>query len=377
MRITLAIIGASYLQRPLVNKAKAMGLRTICFAWADGAVCKDLVDVFYPISIIEKEQILTICQQERIDGICTIASDIAAPTVAYVAEQMGLVGNSYEASLKANNKNLMRQAFTEAGIPCPKYYCFSQLNNDILTYVQRNMELPLIVKPSDRSGSLNVMKVCNWEDLSLAIVQAQNASFKHEAMVEEYIEGDEISVEYISYNGIHYALQITDKVTTGAPYFVEIEHHQPSALPKAICDNVHVVTQKALSALGVTYGASHSEYRITKDGRIYVIEIGARMGGDFIGSDLVQLSTGYDFVKGVIDVALGNFEIPVRTDNNVCSGVYFLSAATPQVAHYIQNALQYPAIVLAEQTDIELHEITCSAERSGYFIYQDSHKFQI
>ena len=92
---TLAIIGASYLQRPLVEKAKAMGLRTICFAWAEGAVCKDIVDVFYPISIVEKEQILAICQQEKIDGICTIASDVAAPTVAYVAEQMGLVGNSY------------------------------------------------------------------------------------------------------------------------------------------------------------------------------------------------------------------------------------------------------------------------------------------
>jgi hypothetical protein len=95
---TLAIIGASYLQRPLVEKAKAMGLRTICFAWAEGAVCKDLVDVFYPISIVEKEQILDVCQKEHIDGICTIASDVAAPTVAYVAEQMGLVGNSYEAS---------------------------------------------------------------------------------------------------------------------------------------------------------------------------------------------------------------------------------------------------------------------------------------
>ena len=107
---TLAIIGASYLQRPLVEKAKAMGLRTICFAWEEGAVCKDLVDVFYPISIIEKEQILAICRNEYIDGICTIASDVAAPTVAYVAEKMGLVGNSYETALKANNKLLMRQA---------------------------------------------------------------------------------------------------------------------------------------------------------------------------------------------------------------------------------------------------------------------------
>ena len=118
---TIAIIGASYLQRPLVERAKEMGLRTICFAWAEGAVCKDLCDVFYPISITEKEQILHICREEHIDGICTIGSDVAAPTVAYVAEQMGLTGNSYEAAVRAHEKHLMREAFMKAAIPCPHF----------------------------------------------------------------------------------------------------------------------------------------------------------------------------------------------------------------------------------------------------------------
>ena len=343
---TLAIIGASYLQRPLVEKAKAMGLRTICFAWAEGAVCKDIVDVFYPISIVEKEQILAICQQEHIDGICTIASDVAAPTVAYVAEQMGLVGNSYEASLKANNKYLMRQAFVDAGVPCPQFFCVTQCEECFETQINTihsTMYLPLIVKPSDRSGSLGVTKVNTWEQLVPAIEQALSLSFKHEAMVEEFIEGDEISVEYISYSGTHYPLQITDKVTTGAPHFVELEHHQPSALPKAICDEVHRITQKALTALGITNGASHSEYRITPDGRIYVMEIGGRMGGDFIGSDLVLLSTGYDFLRGVIDVALGKFKAPKLTIDKITGVKYICS---------------------------NIQQLTCSADRQGYYIYR-------
>ena len=370
---TLAIIGASYLQRPLVEKAKAMGLRTICFAWAEGAVCNDLVDVFYPISIVEKEQILSICQQEQIDGICTIASDVAAPTVAYVAEQMGLVGNSYEASMRANNKWLMRQAFTSADVPCPQHMCVTTVNVDTL---QNQLTLPLIVKPSDRSGSLAVNKITDWEQLPTALQEAQTASFKGEAMVEEFIEGREISVEFISYQAKHYPLQITDKVTTGAPHFVELEHHQPSTLSADMYDTIYAITERALNALGITNGASHAEYKITDDGRIYIMEIGARMGGDFIGSDLVQLSTGYDFVKGVIEVALGQFEVPVLTDN-AYSGVYFLSAATSQVAHFIQQAQQYHTIVQAEQTDAELHQVTCSAERSGYFIYKDTKKFVI
>ena len=73
--IRIAIIGASYLQLPLVKKAKEMGLETHCFAWDEGAVCKDFVDFFYPISILEKELILEVCRNKSIDGIVSIASD--------------------------------------------------------------------------------------------------------------------------------------------------------------------------------------------------------------------------------------------------------------------------------------------------------------
>lgn len=369
----IAIIGASYLQLPLVQRAREMGIRTICFAWAKGAVCKDVADAFYPISIVEKEQILEICKKEQIDGICTIASDVAAPTVAYVAEQMGLVGNSYECALRANNKYLMRQAFTDAGVPCPRY--FRVIGDLKLEIGELEMGLPLIVKPSDRSGSLGVTKVEKEEDLIPAIKAAQEYSFKHEAMVEQFIKGREISVEFISYQGIHYPLQITDKVTTEAPHFVEIAHHQPADLSKAQYEEIYEFTKRALTALGVTNGASHSEYRITKEGKIYVMEIGARMGGDFIGSDLVQLSTGYDFLRGVIEVSMGTFTEPKQTEHNYC-GVYFLSEATAYLKPIIeQHAL--PKIVKAEITDNELHPLTCSRDRSGYLIYQANKKIEL
>lgn len=371
----LAIIGASYLQLPVVQRAKEMGICTICFAWADGAVCKDVADTFYPISIVEKEQILEICKREQIDGICTIASDTAAPTVAYVAEQMGLVGNSYEASLKANNKCLMRNAFAAANVPSPLFKCLMQGVSELVNEGISEMPLPLIIKPSDRSGSLGVIKVEKEEDLLPAIKAAQDYSFKHEAIVEQFIEGREISVEFISYQGVHYPLQITDKVTTEAPHFVEIAHHQPANLSKAQYDEIYDLTKRALTALGVTNGASHSEYRITKDGKIYVMEIGARMGGDFIGSDLVQLSTGYDFLRGVIEVALGTFNPPQLKEHNH-SGVYFLSEATAHLKPIIeQHAL--PEIVQAEITDPNLRPLTCSGDRSGYLIYKSNKKLNI
>ena len=369
----LAIIGASYLQRPLVVKAKEMGLYTICFAWAEGAVCKELVDEFYPISIVDKEEILKICQEKQIDGICTIASDVAAPTVAYVAEMMGIVGNSHQASITANNKYAMRQAFMNAGVPCPKFVCVEDSSTATIDQIKQLMKLPLIVKPADRSGSLGVTKVENIDTLKVAIDNALARSFKKQVMVEEFVGGREISVEFISYQGKNYPLQITDKVTTGAPHFVELEHHQPSTLSVEMYAKIYAITENALNALGITNGASHSEYKITEDGEIYVIEIGGRMGGDFIGSDLVRLSTGYDFVKGVIDVALGEFVEPLITEANY-SGVYFLCKETEYLLPYFANANDIEGVVMYEQTDAELRNITCSADRSGYMIYQSSKK---
>lgn len=380
---TLAIIGASYLQRPLVEKAHEMGLYTLCFAWSEGAVCRDIADEFFPISILEKERILAICREKHINGICTIASDVAAPTVAYVAEQMGLLGNSYTVAMRANNKYLMREAFIHAGVPCPKYVCVNACTfHPIHRFLsQHSLSFPLIVKPSDRSGSLGVIKVENKEDLVSAVENACSCSFCHEAMIEEFVEGREISVEFISYKGQHYPLQITDKVTTDAPHFVELEHHQPSTLDKEMFGIIYNMTKTALNALGVTNGASHAEYKITADGRIYIMEIGARMGGDFIGSDLVRLSTDYDFVRGVIEVALGEFNesavLNINFTKSKYSGVYFLCEETKHLLPILEHANQYMEIVASELTDLQLRSVTCSADRSGYFIYQSNKKFII
>lgn len=369
MNKKLAIIGASYLQQPLVKKAKEMGIETFCFAWEEGAVCKDIADQFYPISIIEKEDILKKCQEIGIDGITTIASDTAIVTVNYVASRMGLRSNPDDYSEVTTNKYKMRQCFMENGVPSPKFTLVDDDNHYQIT----GFKFPLIVKPTDRSGSRGVEKVLDSFQLEKAINRAKKESFEHSAIIEEFVTGREISVESISYEGKHTILQITDKVTTGAPFFVELEHHQPSSLPEEIKKSVREIVLHALDALHIKYGASHSELKITEDGDIRVIEIGARMGGDFIGSNLVQLSTGYDFLKGVIEVALGDFHQPVITEHNY-SGVYFLSKETEWVKPIIMNWQNYPEIVEAEITDTELRHIECSGDRSGYLIYQSDKK---
>lgn len=370
MNKKLAIIGASYLQLPLVMKAKELGLRTFCFAWEDGAICKDYVDIFYPISILEKDEILEVCRSLRIDGIVTIASDTAVTTVNYVAENLNLISNPYEFSDITTNKYLMRESFKINNIPSPQFLRYTE-GESIIDILE--LKYPLIVKPTDRSGSRGVTKVNSELELNIAIDRAKEESFSKDVIVEEYVMGKEISVETISWKGMHYILAITDKVTTGEPYFVELEHHQPSMLSPIIQNKIKDVVFSALDALHIENGASHSELMIDRDNNFSIIEIGARMGGDFIGSDLVFLSTGYDFLKGVIQVALGMFEEPVLNKRKF-AGVYFLSEETLYLKSFIENSSSYPQIVKAEITDDKLKRLKSSGDRSGYLIYQGSER---
>lgn len=369
----VAIIGASYLQLPVYHKANEMGFQTIGFAWEDGAVAKDYCDRFYSISIVDKDLILEVCQKEKIDGILSIASDVAVTTVNYVASKMGLPGNSIESAIYSTNKFLMREKLKLAGLLCPKYFLIKK-SSDIKSDGGK-INYPAIVKPVDRSGSMGVTKVFYSDELEQAVPIALEASFSNQAIVEEFIDGVEVSVEMISFNGVHYGLAITDKETSGSPHFVELAHHQPSQLPKRIQKEIFKTAKKGLDALGITNGASHPEFIISLKGNI-ITEIGARMGGDFIGSDLVSLSTGYDFLKGVLLVAIGKFKIPQKLFSKY-SGVYFYSELTQQVKELINKEKNSSFKVRSEINSEKLLPLKQSSDRSGYFIYQDDKKLVI
>ncbi len=373
MKTKLLIIGASYLQVPLILKARAMGIETHVFAWEQGAVGREYCDCFYPLSIVEKEAILAKAREIGPQGVATIASDLAAVTVNYVADGLGLIGNPLDVTARTTNKHLMRQSLSAGGLPCPRFMFVTSPSEA----TRCDFAAPVIVKPTDRSGSRGVTKVLKSCDVPAAVERALGESLAKQALIEEFVEGREISVEAISWNGVHHLLAMTDKVTTGAPYFVETEQHQPATLPANVKKQVADIVQRALTCLGVRVGASHSELLITADHRPYIVEIGARMGGDCIGSHMVELSTGYDFLRGVIEAALGRFQPVVQTRNR-CAGIYYLTAAPGIVKQIIDHAQDYPAIIAKDifvKEGDRVQEIRESGERLGYFIYAGPSKF--
>lgn len=363
-KLKIAIIGAALFQEPVILRAKEMGLETHVFAWAAGDPGEKLADYFYPISIREKDAILEECRRIGIDGIVSIASDLAMETVNYIAEELGLPGNSMAATRISTNKHWMRKAFEENGDPSPR----SVLVDDSTDFDSIDLELPLIVKPTDRSGSRGVSKITRRSKLKDAIFRAREYSFEKKAVVEEFAEGDEYSIEYISFRGKHWFLAATQKITTGAPYFIETGHRQPAPLSEEMIGRIQKISEHALDTLGLENGAAHIELKIDGD-KVNIIEIGGRMGGDFIGSDLVELSTGYDFVKGVINVALGRDpQVPeIRTVAK--AGVNFIMNAD-DVAVYEKFKAEHPGAILKESIDDDLSEaVTDSSNRHGFYIF--------
>ena len=363
----LAIIGASYLQAPLIIKAKDLGYETHVFAWAAGDVGESLADYFYPISIVEKEQILKKCQEIGIDGICTIASDLATVPVNYVAHHMGLTGNSLECTEKSTNKRAMRKAFMENGDPSPKSVSVTSKED----YTGLDIEYPVIVKPLDRSGSRGITRVESQEALDAAVAAAKEVGFEKSALIEEFATGTEYSIECISYQGKHTLLSITRKFTTGAPHFIETAHSEPASLSPEMAEKVKNTVFHALDTLEIKNSASHSELKIDKDGNIRIIEIGGRMGGDCIGSSLVELSTGIDFVKAVIDVALGQKPDVTHKKKGFSIIRYVFNEEDKKV---MEKALaEMPdAVIEHELMDDMSGEITDSSTRYGYFIMADN-----
>lgn len=362
----LVIIGANDFQNQLILKAKSLGYETHVFAWEDGAVGKDTADFFYPISIIEKDKILEQCKGIKPDGVCSIASDLASITVNYVAEKLGLPCNQTKFTNIQTNKYAMRQALMDAGLPCPKFVLADE-NFDLAKL--SGFKFPIIVKPTDRSGSRNIMKLESTDGVMKAVEEACATSFEHKAIIEEYLDGDEYSMETISYCGEHHYLATTKKFTTGAPHFIETGHCQPSGLSEEVLTKAKNNIMKALTALHIENSAGHSEFKVDKNGNINIIEIGARMGGDCIGSDLVYLSTGNDFMKMVIDVATGNkpnvLEYP--ENNNVTIKFIFTESDIDEMNKLKEK---HPEIIY-RISDLEIENlgnIVDSSSRVGYYI---------
>ena len=362
----LAVIGANEFQNPLIEKAKQMGFETHVFAWAAGDIGERTADVFHPISITEKEAIWQVCRQVGVRACCSIGSDLAVHTVNYVQRRLGNPCNPEITDTIATNKYAMRQALTEAGVACPRFLRVSAPPEETAL---AGMGWPLIVKPTDRSGSRGIYKVQDYAALAAAVPLAAEQSFEKAAIIEQFISGTEYSCESVSFAGEHHILALTKKYTTGAPHFIETGHAEPAGdIPAALLPAVRATVLAALDALHITYGASHAEFLITPAGEVRIVEVGARMGGDCIGSDLVYLATGVDYMAAVIDAACGKRpDLTPKREPRPAQIRFIFTAADAAEMERIQRAAP-DTVWRAEYDGAPDGAVTDSSNRHGYWI---------
>ena len=300
------ILGASILQLPAIEKAKEMGLEVIAVDMnpdAEGFKVPGVIKEV--ISTIDTPAIIEAARRHRIDGIMTLATDMPMRSVASVAKEMGLTGIDEGTALRATNKAEMRKALKAYNVPVPRFFTASDESE--YNEVVKQFSVPFIVKPVDSSGSRGIFEVADITDQNMvrkAYDYCKPYSKTGDVIVEEYMSGPEVSVETLSIDGTCHVLQITDKLTTGAPHYVEMGHSQPTRHSKEIAKKISETAIAANKAIGIKNGPSHTEIIITGEGP-KIVEIGARLGGDCITTHLVPLSTGVDMVECNIRIAMG------------------------------------------------------------------------
>ena len=304
MKKKIMFIGAGLLQSYVIKRAKALGYITVCVDGDSEAIGFKYADYYKVIDIVDQEKCLRYAKEMNIDGVVTVATDYGVLTASYIAEKLGLKGNPYKVCEIIKNKYLVRKILAEKNVDStPEFY---EINNisEVDNFI-KDIEYPVIVKPCDGSGSRGIKRIDAMEDLKPACKKAREVSLSKNVLIEHFIEGKEYGVESFVHNGEVYILAIMEKTMTRPPVYAELGHCSFSGLDSKIENAIKDKVSKAIVALGLVTGSVNMDLLITENKDIYIIDIGARMGGNLIGSHIVPLSTGIDYIDNIIKESLG------------------------------------------------------------------------
>lgn len=301
------MLGGSMQQIPIIKLAKEMGLYVITCDYLPDNPGHKFADEYYNVSTTDLDGVLELARGLDIDGVIAYASDPAAPTAAYVAQELGLPGNPYESVKLCTQKDLFRQFLIGHGFNSPKakgYTRFEDAYADIDGY-----KMPVMVKPVDSSGSKGVVKIYDKTELENAVEEALFYSRGKRFIVEEFIEkkGYQVSGDGFSYNGKLVFTSYGNELYSGAGgtrEYVALGEFWPSLLSDDIKKKIDDELQRLITALGMKTCAYNIEVILDKDDNVYVLELGPRNGGSYI-PQLIRYATGVDLVKYTILGALG------------------------------------------------------------------------
>ena len=325
----ILVFGVGELQKSIINRAHKMGLFVVGIDPRPDAFCKADVDAFEIVGGQDFEGTCAVVEKYGIDAIVTAATDKPLVMMARIAEKYGFPFYSVETAQWSTDKYQMKERFDIGDIPHAQGRLISQAED------ADGLAFPVIVKPRDNSGSRGVKLCNNKEELKESIKEALENSKLDSVLVEEFIEGQEYSIESLHHDGKSEVIQFTEKKTTEFPYNVELGHIQPANISNENKQKIRNIIEKIGRALNFVNCPSHTELKINERG-IFVIETSPRLGGDYITSTLTPLSTGVNLEDELLKMAMGEAINPVPKAIQY-SGVHFFAFKEGSIIKHVPN----------------------------------------
>lgn len=324
---TILILGAGLMQKPAFLAAKELGFKSAAVDGNPDALCASLADFFKPVDLKDKDGILAFAREliksQNLCAIFTAGTDFSA-SVSYVAEKLGLPCHSYESALNASIKDRMRSCFDAHKVPSPHYRSFKTGDE-----LPEDLNFPLVVKPVDNMGARGCRLARNREELESAVYTAQNNSRSQTVIIEDFIDGEEFSIDALVYNGTMTITGFAVRHIYFPPYFIETGHTMPCP-PDKIDETKRreLIAAFALGvkALGLTHGAAKADIKYSAKGPV-IGEIAARLSGGYMSgwtfpyaSDLNLTRQGILIAAGMQPVELEARRVPVDfTPHSSCA----------------------------------------------------------
>lgn len=301
----ILVIGAGFLQDFVIQKARKMGYYVLAVDADPEAIGFSHADKYAVINIVDEKECLKFAIEEQIDGVLTAATDYGVLTAAYIAKHMNIPGLNYESAKLIKNKYMVRKMLFENHVDDTEQ-TYEVSSKTVLEELALKLTYPVMVKPCDGSGSRGASRVDNAEELEDACQYAMAGSITHRAEIETFIIGEEYGAESLVVNGEIHVLAIMKKWMTQPPYYAELGHAIPCGLPGDVEKKAIDCVKKAILALGINHGSVNMDLLITDSGKIHIIDVGARMGGNMIGPCIVPYGTGVDYVGNMLKAAVGD-----------------------------------------------------------------------
>ena len=313
----ILLLGGSAQQIVAIETAKKHGYYTVLCDYLPDNPGQYHADKFYLVSTTDFDAVLDVAKKEQVDGVLAYASDPAAPTAAYVAEQLGLPGNPFRSVEILCNKDLFRKFLAENGFCTPQAHGFTDESEAFRSIEDNTFRLPVIVKPVDSSGSKGVSRIDTLDEAAEKIAYAMSFSRGKRIVIEEFVEkygyqiaGDGLSVDgklvFRCFANDHFNPECVNP-------FVPISASFPYNMPDAVQAKIHAEIQRLLTALNMRTCTYNFDMRIDADYNVYLMEVAPRDGGNYI-PDVIRYATGIDLVDCSVSAAMGEpIRIPEET----------------------------------------------------------------